>query len=84
MALVLFGCLFNISIAFPVGRISNSTLRLRASCFTSFITGRAPIPVPMTNCSQFHGIFSSVDSGVCPKDSRYFLDGFFFRFLIFP
>jgi hypothetical protein len=38
----------------------------------------------LTNCSQFHGICSSTDSGVCPKDSRYFLDGFFFRFLIFP
>jgi len=42
MALVLCGWLFNIATAFPVGRITNSTLRLRVSCFTSFITGRAP------------------------------------------
>jgi hypothetical protein len=48
----------------------HSILRRLASRFTSFMTGNAPVPVPITRRSHPHGIFSSVDSGVCPKASR--------------
>jgi len=41
--------------------------------------GNAPVPVPMTSRRHFQGISSSMDSGVCPKASRNFLDGFFLR-----
>ncbi len=33
-------------------------LRRLASCFTSPITGKAPVPVPITSCRHLHGIFS--------------------------
>src|SRR6266542_5508928 len=48
------------------------------------MTGRAPVPVPMTSRLHFHGIFSSAESGVWPKASRNFLDGFFLRLRTCP
>src|SRR5260370_1880366 len=48
------------------------------------MTGKAPVPVPITSRRHFHGIFSSMDKGVCPKASRNFLDGFFLRLRTVP
>src|SRR5947209_2346250 len=48
------------------------------------MTGRAPVPVPMTSRLHFHGIFSSAESGVWPKASRNFLEGFFLRLRTCP
>jgi hypothetical protein len=31
------------------------------------MTGSAPVPVPITSRLHFHGISSSIDSGVCPN-----------------
>src|ERR1700682_4167351 len=45
---------------------------------------RRPVPVPLTSRRHFQGIFSSIESGVCPKVSRNFLDGFFLRLRICP
>src|SRR5713101_3616253 len=67
-----------------VGRITSLTLRRLASCFTSFITGSAPVPVPITSLRHSQGIFSFTDNGVCPKASRNFLDAFFLRLRISP
>src|SRR5713101_9514142 len=39
-----------------VGSVDSLILRRLASCFTSFITGSAPVPVPITNRRHFHGI----------------------------
>src|SRR6266496_1821828 len=50
-----------------VGRIRNSILRRRASCFTSSITGKAPVPVPITRLRNFQGVRSSAESGVWPN-----------------
>jgi hypothetical protein len=50
--------------AFLVGRINNLILWGLASFFTSSITGKAPVPVPMTSLRHFHGSFSSVETGV--------------------
>jgi len=42
-----------------------------------FFSGNRPYaPVPITSWRHFQGISSSTDSGVCPKSSRNFLDGF--------
>jgi len=41
-----------------------------ASCFTSSITGKAPVPVPMTSWRHLQGMASFGDIGVCPKASR--------------
>lgn len=65
------------------GSIVQSYGRL-ASAFTSFISGRTPVPVPTTRRRHFHGIPSSSDSGVCPKASRNFFEAFFFRFRTLP
>ena len=48
-------------------------LRRLASCLTSFITGSAPVPVPMMSRRHLQGISSSMESGVWPKASRNFL-----------
>src|SRR3989442_10061696 len=58
--------------------------RRQSSSFTSFITGNAPVPVPTTRRRHFQGIFSSTESGVCPKASRNFLEGFFLRLRTSP
>jgi hypothetical protein len=55
-----------------------------ASRFTSFITGSAPVPVPITHRRHFQGISSSTHSGLCPKASRNFLDAFFLRLWTVP
>src|SRR5262249_11773227 len=39
---------FNSSMAWAVGKMRNSILRRWASFFTSSITGKAPVPVPIT------------------------------------
>ena len=78
------GFLRNSSIALAVGNVSNWTWRRLASFFTSSMTGKAPVPVPMTSRLHFHGIFSSAESGVWPKDSRNFLEGFFLRLRTWP
>src|SRR5216684_5529534 len=50
-----------------------------------FITGNLPYaPVPMTSWRHFQGMSSAMDSGVCPKSSRNFLDGLFLRSRISP
>src|SRR5207247_3673012 len=41
------------------------------------MTGKAPVPVPTTSRRHFQGIFSSIESGVCPNSPRNCLDGFF-------
>jgi putative DNA primase/helicase len=61
-----------------------SSEKPKANCFTSSMTGNAPVPVPITSRQHFQGISSSTDSGVCPKVSRNFLDGFFLRLRICP
>jgi len=66
MAFVPFGCSRNCLMALVVGRMTKVTFRRVASCFTSFITGSAPVPVPITSRLHFHGIFSSTDSGGVP------------------
>ena len=71
---------FNSSMAWAVGRIRNSTLRCRASCFTSSITGRAPVPVPITRRRHFQGIRSSAESGVWPKLSGISWNASFFAY----
>jgi hypothetical protein len=84
MALVSFGFCFNVLIAWAVGSTSNFILRRVASRLTSFMTGSAPVPVPITSRQHFQGIFSSTDRGVCPKASRNCLDGFFLRLRTVP
>ena len=64
MALVSFGFCFNVLIAWAVGSTSNFILRRVASRLTSFMTGSAPVPVPITSRQHFQGIFSSTDRGV--------------------
>src|SRR5207247_9126219 len=60
-------------------------VRRLASIFTSFITCNPPYaPEPTTSRRHFQGICSSMDNGVCPKESRNFFDGFFFRLLTSP
>jgi hypothetical protein len=73
-------------IAFFVGRIASLILRRVASFFTSSMTGKAPVPVPIhqTLALPGYGISSSMEIGVCPKAPRNFLDGFFLRLLILP
>ena len=78
MALVSGGFCFSSPMACSVGTMNNSTLRRLASSCTSFITGKAPLPVPTIRRRHFHGIPSSSESGVCPKASRNFLEAFFF------
>jgi hypothetical protein len=73
-----------ISMARAVGKTSNSILRRFASRFTSSITGNAPVPVPTTKQRHFHGIFSSTDSGVCPKTVAEFLGRSFPALADFP
>src|SRR5258705_10068215 len=70
---------FSISrMASLVGTMINSTWRRSASRFTSFITGKRPYaPVPIKSRWHFHGIFSSIDKGVCPNSSRNLLEGDF-------
>src|SRR5713226_12861 len=71
--------------AWIVGRMSSLTLCRSASRCTSFITGNLPYaPVPTTSRWHFQGISSSAESGVCPKSSRNFLDGFFWRLRTLP
>lgn len=84
MALVSFGFCFNVLIAWAVGSTSNLILRRAASRFTSFMTGSAPVPVPITSRRHFQGIFSYTDRGVCPKVSRNFLGAFFVRLCSVP
>ncbi len=55
-----------------------------ASCFTSSITGKAPVPVPMRSWRHFQGIASFGEIGVCPNVSRNVLDGFFLRLRTSP
>jgi len=55
-----------------------------ASCFTSSITGKAPVPVPMTSWRHFQGMASFGQIGVWPNVSRNFLDGFFLRLRTSP
>src|SRR5712692_6072879 len=55
IALVAAGSCFNSWMAFLVGRINNLILRRLASCFTSSITGKAPVPVPITSRRHFQG-----------------------------
>jgi hypothetical protein len=55
-----------------VGSHEQLDMAALAFFFTSSMTGRAPVPVPMTSRLHFHGIFSSVESGVWPKASRNF------------
>src|SRR5215831_11211095 len=55
-----------------------------ASLFTSSITGRAPVPVPMIRRRHCQGIFSSIETGVCPNSSRNFFEGFFLRLRTSP
>src|SRR4030095_16739975 len=79
------GSSLNASIASVVGTMSRRIFRRLASRLTSSITGSLPYaPVPTTRCWHFQGIFSSIDSGVCPKWSRNFFDGFFFRLRTSP
>ncbi len=82
IALASLGFFFSTAIALLVGSTSNSILRRAASCFTSSMIGNAPVPVPITGRRHFQGISSSMDSGVCPKASRNFLDDFFLRLRI--
>ena len=84
MALVSLGLFLSAAMALVVGSISNSTFRRLASSFTSFMTGSAPVPVPITSFLHFQGIFSSTESGVWPNSSRNFLEGFFLRFDTLP
>jgi hypothetical protein len=67
-----------------VERITSLILQRVACFFTSSMTGRSPVPVPITRRLHFQGISSSTEIGVCPKAARNFLDGFFFRFRILP
>src|SRR5713226_7190125 len=85
MALVSLGFCFNTSMASVVGRTSNLIFRRSATRCTSCITGSRPYaPLPMTSWRHFQGMFSSTESGVCPKLSRNFLEGFFLRLRISP
>ena len=84
MAFVSGGWPFSSSMARAVGTMTSSTLRRWASCFTWSITGRAPMPVPMTSRRQLQGICSSRDKGVWPKTSRNFFEGFFSRLVTLP
>src|SRR5206468_508437 len=85
IALVYSASCFSVSIAWVVGRMSNSILRRLASVFTSFITGSPPYaPMPTTRRWHFQGISSSMDNGVWPKESRNFFDGFFLRLWTSP
>jgi len=52
--------------ASAVGRMTNLIPRRLASCFTASMTGKAPVPVPITSRRQFQGMSSSIDSGACP------------------
>src|SRR5271166_5434498 len=72
MALVSGGLCFSSSRACSVGTMNNSTLRRLASTCTSFITGKAPSPVPTTRRRHFHGIPSSNDSGVSKSFTELF------------
>src|SRR5438876_4333323 len=84
-ALVGFAVFFSRAIAFSVGTATSSTPRRRASRSTSGITGSEPsAPVPTTRVAHFQGMFSSVDSGVCPYRSRNGFEAFFFRLLTVP
>ena len=47
-------------------------------------TGKAPLPVQIMRRLHLHGISSSNESGVWPKASRNFLDGFFLRLRTSP
>jgi hypothetical protein len=84
MALASLEFFFSASIALLVGSTSNWILRRLASRFTSFITGSAPVPAPITSLRHSQGIFSFTDNGVCPKASRNFLDAFFLALTDFP
>src|SRR5215475_1329514 len=64
MAFVSVGARLRASMAWAVGKMSNSMWRRMASSFTSSITGKAPVPVPTTRRRHFQGIFSSTESGV--------------------
>ncbi len=66
--------------AWSVGMISKVIFLVLAWNFTSFITGSDPyLPVPIISRRHFQGIFSPLESGVCPNSSRNFRDGFFLR-----
>jgi hypothetical protein len=53
--------------------------------FTSLITGsESYLPVPIISRRHFQGIFSLLESGVCPNSSRNFRDGFFLRLRTLP
>src|SRR5262249_54042389 len=73
-----FSC--SVCIASAVGRTSRSIPRAPASRSTSSITGNLPYaPVPTTSRRHFHGIFSSVESGVGLNSSRNFFETLFRR-----
>src|SRR5437667_11781499 len=84
MAFVPAGASFRFRMAAFVGRITSLILRRLASAFTSSITGKAPVPVPIRSRRHFQGMASLGEIGVCPKAARYFLDGFFLRLRTWP
>src|SRR5712692_6611743 len=85
MALVSFRSCSNTFMASAVGRTNSLIFRRLASRCTSCITGNLLYaPLPITSWRHFQGMFSSTESGVCPKLSRNFLDGFFLRLRISP
>jgi hypothetical protein len=53
---------FQLSIASTVGRTSKVILRRLASLFTSSITGKAPVPVPLIRRRHRQGIFSATET----------------------
>jgi hypothetical protein len=59
--------------------MTNSISRRSASCFTSSMMGKAPVPVPTTSRRHFQGMSSSIESGVCPKGGAEL-----FRWLLIP
>ena len=44
-------------------QVSNLIPRRLASRFTSSMTGKLPVPVPITSRRHFHGMSSLMDSG---------------------
>jgi hypothetical protein len=44
---------------------------MRASRFTSSMTGMAPVPVSITSRRHFQGMSSSIEGGVCPNAARF-------------
>ncbi|MGB8437515.1 MAG: FimV/HubP family polar landmark protein, partial [Burkholderiales bacterium] len=56
--------------AFAIGSISNLIPRRFASRFTSCMTGKLPVAVPMTSARQFQRMSFLMDSGMRPKASR--------------